>query len=63
MTGTWALITYLEFFSEKNKDELGLIGYLILSVILFSVSIMIWLMTSGKLPAYLIEDGQSNKDN
>ncbi len=54
--GIWGLITYLEFFSETNNEELGLIGYLLLSGIFLSMAVMMWLMTSGKLPAYLIED-------
>lgn len=54
--GIWVLITYLEFFSPNNDEQLGMIGYLILSGIFLGLAVMIWLMSAGKLPAYMIED-------
>jgi len=51
----WAFITYLEFFSEV-AGELGIIGYLFMSALFLGLGVAFWLMTSGKLPAYYIED-------
>jgi len=51
----WAFITYLEFFSEVS-GELGIIGYLFMSALFLGLGVAFWLMTSGKLPAYYIED-------
>lgn len=53
----WAFITYLNFFGpEKGRDELGMFGYVAISVILLGLGILMWLLSSGKLPAYIIED-------
>ncbi len=51
----WAFITYMEFFSSQ-AGEMGTVGYIIMSVVFLGVGLMMWLMTSGKLPAYLIEE-------
>jgi Na+-driven multidrug efflux pump len=56
MVGIWLFITYLEFFSTNNEDELGLVGYLFFTVLFLGLSIMFWLMASGRLPAYIIEE-------
>ena len=56
MLGIWVLITYLEFFKPDNPEKMGLVGYVILSAIFLGMSIMFWFMTSGKLPAYFIEE-------
>ncbi len=53
----WAFITYIEYFGPENsRHELGTIGFLFISVIFGGLMIMFYLMTSGKLPAYLIEE-------
>lgn len=56
MLGIWLFVTYLEFFGVDESDKMGLIGYLFMSGIFIGVSVMMWLMTSGKLPAYVIEE-------
>jgi len=60
--GIWILITYSEFFGENSRDELGIVGYIIFSFIFLGMSVMFWLMTSGRLPAYLIEE-KTREDN
>jgi len=52
----WLFITYLEFFGPENQDKLGLVGYIFFSAIFLISGLMTWLMTSGKLPAYIIEE-------
>lgn len=59
MLGIWLLITYMEFFNASNTDKMGTVGYLIMSAIFLGISVIMWLMTSGKLPAYIIEEDQS----
>lgn len=51
----WALITYLTFATPGGSD-LGTIGWLIITLILVVVGVVMWLMTSGTLPAYVIEE-------
>lgn len=51
----WAFITYMEFFSSQ-QGEMGTVGYIIMSIIFLGVGLMMWLMTSGKLPAYTMEE-------
>ena len=61
--GIWALITYSEFFNSTSKGELGLFGYIIMSAIFIGVGVMIWLMSGGKLPAYImVEEDESDKN-
>ncbi|MCC6711249.1 MAG: hypothetical protein IT416_02760 [Candidatus Pacebacteria bacterium] len=52
----WLFVTYLEFFGPENQDKLGLVGYLFFSAIFLISGLMTCLMTSGKLPAYIIEE-------
>lgn len=54
--GIWVLITYNEFFNPNVDDELGWVGYLLLSGIFLGLAVMMWLMTSGKLPAYVMKE-------
>lgn len=54
--GVWLFITYLEFFQSSTHGELGSLGYLFISLLFLGLGIMFWLMSSGKLPAYIIEE-------
>lgn len=52
----WSMITYLKFFARPaGKDQLPTPVYIILTIIFLGIGIMMWLMTSGKLPAYMME--------
>jgi hypothetical protein len=55
MIGIWLFITYIEFFSNST-DKMGTVGYVFISLILLLPLIMIWKMTNGDLPAYIIEE-------
>lgn len=59
--GIWSLITYEEFFNPNSSDQLGMLGYLLLSTIFLGLAIMMWLMTSGKLAAYEAEEDIKDK--
>jgi len=56
MVALWGFVTYLEFFSPRNKGELGDLGFVMVSLIFVILIIMFYLMTSGRLPAYVIRD-------
>ena len=52
----WAFITYQAFYTEKGRAELGLVGWLLLTLVFAAVAVMVFLMGYRKLPAYLIEE-------
>lgn len=57
----WLFITYLEFFGPDSSEKMGLIGYIFFSLIFFVSGVMTFLMTSGKLPSYIIEEEIKDK--
>lgn len=57
----WGFVTYSAFFTAQGKQELGVIGWAVTSVVLGAVGAMIWAMTSGKLPAYIVEEEDDGK--
>ncbi len=62
LIGAWVLITYLEFFNGANKDELGMVGYLMMTAVLAGSGVMTWLMSGGKLPVYVMHEEEEEKD-
>ncbi|MFC1653833.1 hypothetical protein ACFL1M_03220 [Patescibacteria group bacterium] len=56
MVSIWGFITYMEFFNPSNPEKMGLVGYGFMTVLFLGISVMMWMMTSGKLPAYIIEE-------
>ena len=53
--GIWLFLGYMEFFGPA-QGEIGIVGFLFITFIFLGVAVMIWLMTSGKLPAYTMEE-------
>jgi len=53
---TWLFTTYMEFFNPGNTEKLGPVGFIFMTILFLGLSVMMWLMTSGKLPAYIIEE-------
>jgi hypothetical protein len=51
----WGVITFIAFATPAGQDELGLFGWIGLTLVLLLIAVMMLLMSSGKLPAYLIE--------
>ena len=51
----WGFITYSVFATDSGRQEIGIVGWLLLSVVFVLIAIMFWLMASGRLPAYVIE--------
>ena len=54
--GIWLFTTYMEFFNPDNSEKMGVVGYVFISILFLGLSVMMFLMTSGKLPAYTIEE-------
>jgi hypothetical protein len=54
--GMWLFLTYMEFFNPENSEKMGAIGYIFMTVLFLGLTVMMWLMTSGRLPAYIIEE-------
>ncbi len=59
--GIWLFTTYMEFFSQENSEKLGLVGYIFMSILFLGLGVMMWLMTSGRLPAYIIKETREKK--
>ena len=59
--GMWLFFTYMEFFNPENSEKMGSVGYLFFSALFLGLTIMMWLMTSGKLPSYIVEE-EEEKD-
>jgi len=60
--GMWGFLTYMEFYNPENPEKMGTIGYLFMSAQFIGLSVMMFLMTSGKLPAYTIEETKEKED-
>ena len=50
----WLFTGYMEFFSDE-AGEMGVAGFGLMTPVFLGVSIMMWFMTSGRLPAYTME--------
>ena len=59
--GMWLFLTYMEFFNPNSTDKMGLVGYIFMSVLFLGLAVMMYLMTSGKLPSYIIEETKEEK--
>jgi hypothetical protein len=51
----WGVMTYVTFGTPQGRAEPGVLGWLVLTVILGLVGVMVYLMASGRLPAYIID--------
>lgn len=51
----WGMITYQVFATAKGREDLGVVGWLGVTLVIVLVGFMLWLMVSRRLPAYLIE--------
>ncbi len=59
----WGLVTYLTFGATSPSEQLSVGGWAVMTVILVLVGVMLWLMASGRLPAYIVEvdDGDETR--
>jgi len=51
----WGINTYAASVTPSGREKLGVVGWVPLIVVLALVGVMLWLMASGRLPAYVIE--------
>ena len=57
----WGVITYQTFGTEQGRQEIGVLAWALISVLLLGVGGLIWAMAAGKLPAYIIEEEDDRK--
>lgn len=50
----WIWITYSAFYTEQGTEELGLVGWSVMTFMFLIIIIVMWLMAYRKLPAYFI---------
>lgn len=58
----WAFITYSVFGTPAGREELGVVGWAVVTVVLALVGVMLWLMGSGRLPAYILEVDDTDEE-
>jgi hypothetical protein len=58
----WLFIGYMEFYSAE-AGEMGTVGFLFMTILFLGIAVMMWLMTSGKLPAYTMEEEVEDNDS
>ncbi|MEX1187454.1 MAG: hypothetical protein WEA80_12760 [Gemmatimonadaceae bacterium] len=51
----WGFVTYSAFGTASGREELGVIGWLLMTLVFALVGTILGLMASGKLPAYIVE--------
>lgn len=51
----WAIITYSAFATPSGREELGVVGWLGVTLVVAVVAVMVWLMATRRLPAYLVD--------
>jgi len=59
----WLWISYDYVSGGSARQELGLVGYLIISFVLIISVVITWLMALGKLPAYIIKEEDKKEKN
>lgn len=61
LTGIWAFVLYMEFFSQ-DAGEMGTVDFVFFTGIFLLAGTMIYLMTTGHLPAYTMEEEVEEDD-
>ena len=54
MIVVWGIVTYVTFMTDTGRQDPGVLGWAVVTVVLILVVVLMWLMT-GRLPAYIIE--------
>lgn len=50
----WLWVTYAAFYTEHGKEELGMVGWVVVSTVLLGVTALILLVAYRKVPAYVM---------
>jgi hypothetical protein len=51
----WGVVTWVTFVAPGGREDPGLAAWLGITAVLILIAIMLWLMGTGRLPAYIIE--------
>lgn len=51
----WGILTYQTFAAPGGRESLSLLGWLGLTLLLAGIGVVVWFMTNGTLPAYVIK--------
>jgi len=57
----WLFASYENFFGSSS-NQMTTLEYIIFTIILLGVGVVVWMMASGKLPAYVIDDGNNSEE-
>ena len=53
---TWLWVSYRVFLTERGAEDLGLVGWALMTIVMLGVVVVLFLMGHRKLPAYVIEE-------
>ncbi len=56
MLPVWGWLTYSTFTGRGSTEPLGLGEWVVISVVILGSIVMVFLMSYGKLPAYIIRE-------
>ncbi len=51
-------MVYAYFTDPRMSKDLGLFGFIVVIIVLLGSLSMVWLMACGRLPAYIIKNGE-----
>lgn len=52
----WGMVTFSTFGVPVGREPLALPEWGLVSLSILAVAVMVWLMGTGRLPAYIMED-------
>lgn len=58
----WLWTSYRVWFTERGRSDLGIDGWIVMSLVFLVVLTILFLMGYRKLPAYQIEDTDRGSD-
>ncbi|HEX7122798.1 MAG TPA: hypothetical protein VF178_10550 [Gemmatimonadaceae bacterium] len=56
----WGIVTYETFVGDAGESQMSVVAWLGVTALLLLVGVMLWLMTAGRLPAYVVEVEDTN---
>lgn len=56
----WGIVTYATFVGDAAGGQMSVVAWLGVTALLILVGVMLWLMTAGRLPAYVVEVDDTN---
>lgn len=62
LTPTWGWVTYRALFTASGRAEMGLVGWLLMTLFFGVFAVVLVLMGQRRLPAYLLEIGGDEEE-